>query len=147
MTFQDFQDTFLKWTEEVIEAKKDDGFPICPFARKARLQNKIQFINATDEVYESLETFDKNSFEIGIAWIGEDVNMRIVDYALDRLRNKNKDLLYFISTTDSGYFAKNFTNCIFIQLYDDIMEKRKYLHTTKYYENWPEWYYKSITGA
>lgn len=146
MTFEEFKESFLKWTEENIESKKEDGFPICPFARKARLQNKIQFIDATSDIYESLELFDKSSFEIGIAWVGDEVNMRFVDYALDRLKHKNSDLLYFTSTTESGHFAKNFTNCVFIQLHDDIMEKRKYLHTTSYYENWPKWYYELITG-
>ena len=59
MTFELFQERFLKWTEETIEAKQDNGFPICPFARKARLQNKIQFINALTDVSGSLESFDK----------------------------------------------------------------------------------------
>ena len=142
MTFTEFKDQFLKWTEEVIEAKKLDGFPICPFARKARLQNKIQFINATTEFLDQIESFDKEQYEIGIAWLGDSVNMKVVEYELDYLRHKHPDLLYFTSTTESGYFAKNFTNCVFIQLHDDIMEKRKYLHKSGYYDSWPEWYYK-----
>lgn len=146
MTFEEFQERFLKWTEEVIEAKKSDGFPICPFARKARLQNKIQFINATNDVISSLETFDKSQFEIGIAWIGENPEMDYIESELYLLSKKNPDLLYFTSTTESGHFAKNFTNCVFIQLRNDIMEKRKYLHTTSYYNNWPEEYYKIICG-
>ena len=59
---------------------------------------------------------------------------------------KHHDLLYFTSTTTSGHFAKNFTDCVFIQLRDDLVEKRKYLHTTRYYESWPLDYYKLITS-
>jgi len=146
MTFEQFQDEFLKWTIEKIEAKKEDGFPICPFARKARLQNKIQFINALSDRSVQLETFDKTNYEIGIAWLGDVCDMSLVEIELETLRKKHPDLLYFTSSTTSGHFAKNFTNCVFIQLYDDIMEKRKYLHSTKYYDSWPEDYYKLITG-
>jgi len=136
---------FLEWTENVIEQKKDDGFAICPFAKKARLDNKIQFIDCTIATSELLE-FDKEKYEIGIAWLGDDVNMAIIDEVLELYKAENPDLLYFTSTTDSGYFAKNFTNCVFIQLRGDIDNRREQLHKTKYYDSWPEHYYKIITG-
>ena len=146
MNFQEFQDKFLEWTEEVIEAKKLDGFPICPFARKARLQNKIQFIDARDNQVSSYETFDKEKFEIGIAWVnGCDISE--VEKIIELQMEKHYDLLYFTSTTTSGHFAKNFTDCVFIQLRNDLEEKRKYLHTTRYYESWPLDYYKMITSV
>lgn len=141
--FDEFQKKFLEWTENEIEAKKIDGFPICPFARKARLQNKIQFIDARDNQMDTYETFDKEHYEIGIAWV-DGCDMSEVEDMCDQLTKKHTDLLYFTSTTTSGHFAKNFTNCVFIQLRGDINEKRKYLHTTKYYDSWPEAYYKSI---
>ena len=145
MTFEEFCNSFLKWTEEVIEAKKADGFPICPFARKARLQNKIQFIDTRSNLNQ-LRLFDDQVYEIGIAWLGDDIDMDTVEQSIELYRQDNPDLLYFTSSTESGLFAKNFTNCIFIQKRDDIMEKREYLHTTKYYDNWPVWYYKLITN-
>lgn len=146
MNFQEFQNKFLEWTENEIEAKKLDGFPICPFARKARLQNKIQFIDARDNQSDTYETFDKNQYEIGIAWV-DGCDMDQVESVIEQQMKKHNDLLYFTSTTTSGHFAKNFTNCVFIQLRDDLTEKRKYLHTTKYYESWPEEYYKLITSV
>jgi hypothetical protein len=145
MNFDIFQMKFLEWTENVIEQKKDDGFAICPFAKKARLDNKIQFIDCTIATSELLE-FDKEKYEIGIAWLGDDVNMAIIDEVLELYKAENPDLLYFTSTTDSGYFAKNFTNCVFIQLRGDIDNRREQLHKTKYYDSWPEHYYKIITG-
>ena len=146
MNFQEFQNKFLEWTENEIEAKKLDGFPVCPFARKARLQNKIQFIDARDNQSDTYETFDKDQYEIGIAWVdGCDINQ--VESVIEQQMQKHEDLLYFTSTTTSGHFAKNFTNCVFIQLRDDLTEKRKYLHTTKYYDSWPIDYYKLITSV
>ena len=72
--------------------------------------------------------------------------MEVVDEVLERYKAENPDLLYFTSTTDSGHFAKNFTNCVFIQLRGDIDNRREQLHKTKYYDSWPEHYYKIITG-
>ena len=146
MNFQEFQNKFLEWTETEIEAKKLDGFPICPFARKARLQNKIQFIDARDNQSDTYETFDKDQYEIGIAWV-DGCDMDEVESVIEQQMQKHEDLLYFTSTTTSGHFAKNFTNCVFIQLRDDLTEKRKYLHTTKYYDSWPLDYYKLITSV
>lgn len=146
MNFQEFQNKFLEWTENEIEAKKLDGFPICPFARKARLQNKIQFIDARDNLSQSYETFDKSIYEIGIAWV-DGCDMSEVENVIEQQMQIHNDLLYFTSTTTSGHFAKNFTNCVFIQLRDDLTEKRKYLHTTKYYDSWPIDYYKLITSV
>ncbi len=145
MNFDIFKMKFLEWTENVIEKKKDDGFAICPFAKKARLDNKIQFIDCTTATSELL-AFDKEKYEIGIAWLGDSVNMDIIDEVLELYKAENPDLLYFTSTTDSGYFAKNFTNCVFIQLRGDIDNRRQQLHKTKYYDSWPEHYYKIITG-
>lgn len=145
MTFEEFQQQFIDWTINTIEAKKDDGFPICPFARKARLQNKIQFIDAREMSIDKFREFDEKKFEIGIAWI-EGNDLTPVPDMITQLETENPELLYFISTKESGHFAKNFQDCVFIQLRGDLEEKRAYLHTTRYYESWPAEYYKSILG-
>lgn len=146
MNFETFQMKFLEWTEKSVESKKSDGFSVCPYAKKARLENKIQFINAMSNTIDQLQSFDKEKFEIGIAWLGDNTDMQTVEYELEIMRQKNPDLLYFTSTPDSGYFVQNFTNCVFIQLQQDIMHRRQQLHTTKYYDSWPEYYYKLICG-
>lgn len=146
MNFEQFTSEFLRWTEEKIEAKKSDGFPVCPYARRARLTNKIEFIDGRTDLVDSLERFDDKKYEIGICWLGDDFDSDKVHAILDQLSEKYPDLLYFVSTPKSGYFAKNFTNCVFIQLKADILEKRGYLHTIGYYDNWPEDYYHEITG-
>jgi hypothetical protein len=147
MTFETFIEQFLDWSENTIEQKKEDGFAVCPYAKKARISNKIQFIDARDTTLDKLKTFNKEVYDIGIAWLGDDYDMTVAEDIADTMRNDNRDLLYFTSTPTSGYFAKNFTNCIFIQLTDDIEEKRKQLHTTDYYDSWSDDYYKIITGG
>jgi len=60
---------------------------------------------------------------------------------------KNDNLLYFTSTRTSGHFVKNFTDCVFVQRKDDLLEKRTHLKdNTTYYDSWPIDYYKLITG-
>lgn len=146
MNFSDFQQEFLNWSQNNIEVKQDSGLPVCPFARKARLQQKIQFIDARDSL-SHLNTFDKSTYEIGIAWLGDIDNIDHVEKFCTDAMDANPDLLYFTSTRDSGHFVKNFTDCVFIQLRGDIMKKRNYLKdNTTYYDNWPEAYYTLITG-
>lgn len=146
MTFEEFKTNFLSWTENEIETKKDDGFPVCPYAKHARINNKIEFIDAREATMEQLRSFDKEQYEIGIAWIeGQDINS--IEQMLEYLNEANPDLLYFVSTTESGHFVKNFTNCVFIQLRSDIEMRREQLHETDYYASWPEQYYAMITNT
>ena len=85
------------------------------FARKARLQNKIPSIDARDNPTDTYETFDKIQYEIGIAWV-DGCDMDQVELVIEQQMKKHNDLLYFTSTTTSGHFAKNFTNCVFIPI-------------------------------
>jgi len=149
MTFDEFTAAFLTWTEEKIESKGDGDWPVCPYARKARLTNKIQFIDAREDVHTSLKLFDDTTYEIGIAWLGDDnqADIEATQKVIDFYGDLNPSLLYFMSTTDSGAFEKNFTNCVFIQLKDDILVKRNWLlENTSYYNDWSPEYFKSITG-
>lgn len=146
MDFEEFTNKFLTWTIEKIEAKKFDGFPVCPYAKFARLNDKIQFLDGRDNVRLSLEKFDDQKYEIGVCWLGDDIDTDTVMPILNELSEKNPELLYFVSTPTSGFFAQNFTKCVFIQLKGDILEKRAALHKTSYYASWPAEYYQEITG-
>lgn len=144
--FSEFTRKFLDWTEHEIEAKKSDGYAICPYARHARLNQKIQFIDGREQLNQALLSFDSDRYEIGIVWVGDQADMSAVEQVLVDIRPDHPALLYFTSTPTSGYFAKNFTNCVFIQLAGDIQEKRSQLHNTRYYDSWPEQYYRLIMG-
>lgn len=143
MNFEEFKTEFLKWTEEKVEAKKSDGFTVCPFARRARLKNKIQFLDVREDL-SKLDDFDQETYEIAIAWLGDNTDIELIDKTLDGYRERHPELLYFTSTPHSGEFVQNFTDCVFVQLKGDILEKREYLHTTDYYKSWPTAYYKMI---
>jgi hypothetical protein len=142
MTFETFKTQFLEWVQDKIEPTRGNGYPICPFARKARLQDRIQFINAPRGIYGEFLEFDEENYDIGIAWLGEFTSG--IEDELEDLRKLNPHLLYFLSTPQSGHFVKNFTNCVLIQKKDDIEIKRQVLLDTTYYDDWPKDYYKEI---
>ena len=144
MTFNEFQTNFLTFVQTSIEPKKDDGFPVCPYARSARIKQTLQFIDARDDL-TTMTSFDPNAFQMGICWLGDLDDMSSVEKYCAQLGEENPKLLYFTSTRSSGHFVKNFTDCVFIQRADDLLEKRDHLHTTAYYDSWPVDYYKLIT--
>jgi len=150
-SFNDFKDKFLSWSESLIEEKQPNGFPICPYARHARLNNEIQFIDIRDNIDRCISSLNLKKYMIAICWLGDEpiytskyINQKLDDYNSDPA---NKNLLFFLSDTQSGVFAKNFTNCIFVQIKSDILSRREHLKTTKYYDNWTPEYYKYITGG
>jgi len=146
MTFEEFCIKFVEWTIRDVEAKKLDGFAVCPFARKARITNAIQFMDCRDNNLDSYRAFDRTKFEIGIAWVDGN-NIVDVQTVLDVLSSEHPELLYFTSTPESGHFVQNFTNCVFIQSREDIMEKRAVMQKTSYYDSWPKAYLDSITSV
>ena len=148
--FNNFVTDFLDWTKTVIEEKQPNGWPICPYARKARLDNEIQFIDVRDNIDRCHTQINLKKYMIAICWLGDEpiytqkyINQKLEEFNTDPA---HKNLLFFLSNTESGAFAKNFTNCIFVQIKSDIMSRRQYLKTTNYYDNWTPEYFKYITG-
>lgn len=149
-SFNEFKDKFLSWSQHVIEETQSNGYPICPYARKARLNQEIQFIDIRDNIDRCVSGLNLNKYMIAICWLGNEpiYTQKYIDQKLQEFNQNpaHKNLIFFISNTESGAFAKNFTNCIFVQIKSDIISRRQYLKTTNYYDNWPVDYYKYITG-
>ena len=145
MTLDEFQSKFLEFTEKQVEPLKDDGYPVCPYAKSARIKRALQFIDGRSDL-AVMDTFDPDTYQMGIVWLGDLDDITPIEKICEGYSKKNPHLLYFTSTRNSGHFVKNFTDCVFIQLKGDILTKRKHLKTIGYYDNWPNDYYKIITG-
>jgi len=146
MTLDEFQIKFLKFYEEAVEPLKDDGYPICPYAKSARIKKALQFIDTREDI-TAMESFDHVKYQMAICWLGDVDDMSSIEKTCEELREKHSHLLYFTSTRTSGNFVKNFTDCVFIQRKSDLLEKRKHLHeNTTYYDSWPVDYYNMIMG-
>jgi hypothetical protein len=143
MTFEEFIKEFYLWSINNVEIRQENtNFSICPYAKKARLDDKIYFIDCSREIIFNPTEIIFDNYQIAILWL--DKNIGNLDNHIKLLNDKYPKLTFFKSTTDSGYFAKNFTNCIFVQQKDDLLEKRNFLKNTDYYKNWPAWYYNKI---
>lgn len=149
-SFNEFKDKFLSWSQTVIEEVQPNGFPICPYARQARLNNEIQFIDCRDNIDRCETSLNLKKYMIAICWLGNEpiYTQKYINQKVDEFNQSpsNKNLLFFLSDPESGAFAKNFTHCIFVQIKSDILSRREHLKTTKYYNNWTDEYYKYITG-
>ena len=146
MNFEEFKQEFISWIIKNIEPIcSETGFSVCPYAKRARLQEKIQFIHAERGIYGEFLEFDSDKYDIGVVWLGDFVDG--IESEIEELRRDFPDLLYYISTPNSGFFTKNFTNCVFIQKREEILQKRENLKKTKYYDNWPKWYYNEIVNG
>jgi len=149
-SFKEFKDKFISWSREIIEEIQPNGFPICPYARQARLNNEIQFIDVRHNIDRCESAINLKKYMIAICWLGDEpiYTQKYIDQKINEFQTNpnNKNLLFFLSNKQSGAFAKNFTNCIFVQIKSDILSRREQLKQTKYYDNWTIEYYNYITG-
>jgi hypothetical protein len=139
--FEKFKNKFLEWMIENLEKKADGQFPICPYAMSARLNNKIKFVDSRDMFKDTT----LEDYEIIVYWLGDVIDEEFYKDLIVNLNQQMPNYIYFLSTPSTGYFTKNFTNCIFMQEKQDILNKRNILKKIGYYSNWPEDYYKQIT--
>ena len=71
----------------------------------------------------------QTQYEIGIAWLGDIDDDSVVEIETreqppEKIPDSHCTLLVLESP---GHFVKNFTDCVFIQLKSDILDKRNYL--------------------
>lgn len=146
MTFEDFQKTFIEWVQSTIEPKKDDGWPVCPYARKARINNEIQFLDGRDttNTLEVLGKFDDDTYKMAVCWMDDDCDLQVIDSIVSQAEIQYPTHYFFASTETSGFFVQNFTRIIIVQIKDDIRDRRSKLKKTSYYDSWPEHYYRSV---
>jgi len=140
--FEQFQKDFLEWVITKVEPLKDDGYPVCPYAKTARVQNKLQFIDCSGPNPEAMLEFDPRIKMVGVCYFGDEIDLDTID--LTTIKELNPDLMYFKSTKTSGHFVKNIYDLILIQIRPELLRRRASLHKTSYYDSWPAEYYKRI---
>lgn len=134
--FSDFVEKFWKW-EANLEIPTDRSWPACPYARAARLENKVELIDAREDM-NKISDFDRN-MDIGIAWLGDEIDLEKKRAQLDVLRKKNPDLDLMISRPGGrASLAPNFTNTVVIHRSDDLLKRRRALYEAGYYQDYPE---------
>ncbi len=132
-----------------------NNMPKCPFAKKALLENKIQFYesskntieliksivyNWTDDVEVAVLKIDNNISPTELSKIAIEANKLYSDFLVldDHMRVEEK-----IQDVD---FSNNKYNILLCQKRDKVEAARKSLHKAGYYKNWSEEYYNSVVS-
>jgi|TARA_R110002050_G_scaffold91533_7_gene192093 hypothetical protein len=140
--FEQFKKDFTDWMIDQLEVNKEDGYPTCPYARTARVQDKLQFIDCSGSNPDAMLEFDPRVKMVGVCWFGDDVDLDTIN--LEQMKELNPDLMYLQSTKTSGHFVQNISNVILIQIRSELLRRRASLHKSSYYDSWPAEYYKEI---
>ncbi len=134
--FNNFIERFLQWSIDTVEKTQEHGMPLCVYAKKTRLSNLYQFIDAREDMISQIETFD-NSKDIGVAWLGDVIDIERVNANLAVLRNRNLDLTIMLSTPNTGFITSSFTHSVVIHNKIDFNKKRLHLYDIGYYSIYP----------
>ena len=140
--FEQFKKDFTDWMIDQLEVNKEDGYPTCPYARTARVQDKLQFIDCSGSNPDAMLEFDPRVKMVGVCWFGDNVDLDTIN--LEQMKELNPDLMYLQSTKTSGHFVQNISNVILIQIRSELLRRRASLHKSSYYDSWPAEYYKEI---
>ena len=140
--FEQFKKDFTDWMIDQLEVNKEDGYPTCPYARTARVQDKLQFIDCSGFNPDAMLEFDPRVKMVGVCWFGDDVDLDTIN--LEQMKELNPELMYLQSTKTSGHFVQNISNVILIQIRSELLRRRASLHKSSYYDSWPAEYYKEI---
>ena len=159
-------DDILEWSEKYLEPKNKHlgDVPVCPYARKARLQNKYRILECNnfayfqDTIIEGAKLAKNPDIQIDIVGcddIGyEPEQLSSVIDVLNRVLVPNDiylmgshpydddedDPVDFLDTDD--WEPENEFMMVLIQKFDELEKASDNLRKTGYYEHWPSDYYE-----
>ena len=156
----------LQWSEKYLEPKNEylGNVPVCPYAKKARLQNKYRilechnFIEFQDTIIEGAKLAKDPDIQIvlvgcdDIGYDAEELNA-VIDI-LNRVLvpqdiylmcshphdGEEPEPIEFLETGD--WEPDNEFMMVLIQKFDELEKASDNLRKTGYYDNWPSDYYE-----
>jgi len=143
-----------KWIEYIsIKRPEINGFPICPFASKAKYEvitsTFIKGLKAGIEIIRNTDT------QIVIVDIEEHYTKEglslLCDHYNELFCSMNDDLICFYDHPDdnneiNGIRTNSEMSLLLIQRLSDVNEANEILKNTKYYDTWSKEYYEKIVG-
>ena len=148
------EESLKKWIEKVTK-KYDElgGMAICPFAKKAVIENKVIWSYIEENPISFILSFIKKNPDFELA-ILIDKNKTLTDCDLksmiESLKLSSPDMIFLKDHPDNpGYInGVNTGNGVYpiilVQPREKLEESRKKLKKTKYYDYWSEEYLKEI---
>jgi hypothetical protein len=145
------------WIINFVEIKAPifGNIPVCPFAKKERINNKINYI-ITDlsNLDNIVEKINQNNFDEKSTLILIDTHNKIslkekeyFEEEINRMCNTNWSV-YCLANEDfnvDGFFTRtNKYPIIIVTLLTEVEKAEKGLWNTKYFSNWSEHNYKRL---
>ena len=150
---------FLKtWINEFLSKPQDllNGFPPCPYARKALVDNKIFFFKSNDYLNDIKSLFEdwNTDYEVAVCVVPDNVDkdqfVKDVASLNERYVSKGFGCLEDHKDLPENFYHLNFNNgkynIILCQRLDPINEASERLLEKGYYKNWSKEMYKEVVA-
>ena len=154
------KEDILSWSKDFLEIpnKHLNNFPVCPYAKKTRLENKIKIIEHNDsETFLEAVVKESNNFKSKISIVACSDLSLTADELADYVHALNivfvpKDVYLMAShpedfdeeidfLQDTAWESHNDFLMVLIQSFDELEEASKSLKKINYYNNWNEDYF------
>jgi hypothetical protein len=130
------------WAEYVASTKTSNGWPICPYARRALIKNRLKIFEydpaSVDEVV-ALFRADTNTFKVWVLIGSDDVEKQAVK--LNQLYDDIWWLYDFAAASleiDGVQTGNKKYDIILMQDKVELVDKSNVLKSSGYYSNWSE---------
>lgn len=141
-----------KWIKYIsIKRPEINGFPICPFAKKA----KYEVIESTfyAGLKSSLDIIHNTDTQVVVIVLDEEYTVKQLESLCEQY-NKNlmaEDIVIFFDHPEdineiNGIKTNSGMTLILVQRLSDLNEANEILKNTKYYDTWSKEYYEKIVG-
>lgn len=154
------KEDILSWSKDFLEIpnKHLNNFPVCPYAKKTRLDNHINIIEHNDsETFLDVVVKESNNFKGKISIVACSDLSLTADELADYVHALNivfvpKDVYLMAShpedfdeeidfLQDTAWESHNDFLMVLIQSFDELEEASKSLKKINYYNNWNEDYF------
>ena len=146
------KDRITQWIKYIsIKRPEINGFPICPFAKKAT----YEVIESTfyAGLKSSLDIIHNTETQVVVIVLDEDYTVKQLESLCEQY-NENlmpEDVvIFFDHPEDINEINRIKTNSgmtlILVQRLSDVNEANEILKNTKYYDTWTKEYYEKIVG-
>jgi hypothetical protein len=164
MTPQEAKQDILNWLRDFVEKPNTllNGWPPCPYAKEARLKNRVNVIVAQkDQILETLENeaqkVQSSLFDVSIIALVPDDFLSIAEtkkLTLDFRKKWTSEDIYLLKDHPedqefSGALKMNHgkLQLFFLQKLSALEKASEDLLAAGYYDNWDPEYFERVVGA
>jgi hypothetical protein len=152
----DYKEYLTTWITDVLSQPQGllNSFPTCPFAKKALVDNKVQFLKSDDYVADIDSLFNNwdEQYDVAVVVCPDDVDANkfvddvkaINESALPRGFVCLEDHVGIPETLHHLSFNNGKFNIILCQRTEGLNEASRALARANYYINWPDELYDDV---